>query len=166
MGTKGAAGFDAFVDARAPRLLRTAHLLCGDRHEAERLLGEALAHTWRSWGRGRTLIAAENHALRRLVASAKAVTPPPPPSRPLPGGLGLDPPERVAARGALRRVLGGLTADERAVLVLRHADGLPVERVALVTGLSVEQVTLHEQAGLGALERAEELAGYTAGVAG
>lgn len=43
------AGFDAFVKARGPALLRTAFLLTGDRHRAEDLVQTALGKTWPRW---------------------------------------------------------------------------------------------------------------------
>ena len=148
------------MEARGSRLLRTAHLLCGDRHEAERLLGDALAKTWQAWRGLSTLAAAENLTLRRLVSGAREAVLPAPPASSLPAGLGLDPPERVAARGALRRRLATLSPEERAVLVLRHAEGLPPERVATVTGLSPQQVLDVEAAALAALGSDPDLAPY------
>ena len=39
-------GFEEFVVARSPRLVRTAYLLTGDRDLAQDLVQTALARTW------------------------------------------------------------------------------------------------------------------------
>ena len=41
--------FDAFVAARGSALLRHAYVLTGDRHLAEDLVQEVLAHLYRRW---------------------------------------------------------------------------------------------------------------------
>ncbi len=157
VSTQGAAGFDAFVELRSAELLRTAHLLCGDRHEAEQVLGQALARSWRSWRRAHSDVAAHNLVLRMLVSAARSHTPPAPATGLLPAGLGTDQPEQVAARVALRSVLATLSADERAVLVLRHAELLPVERVAAIVGLSEQQVEVVERSALAHVSSRPEL---------
>jgi DNA-directed RNA polymerase specialized sigma24 family protein len=45
------ADFVAYVEARSPRLLRTAYLLCHDWAHAQDLLQTALVRVWRVWGR-------------------------------------------------------------------------------------------------------------------
>lgn len=47
----GPPGFEEFVVARGPRLLRVAWLLTGDRHLAEDLLQTVLAKVWPKWRR-------------------------------------------------------------------------------------------------------------------
>lgn len=44
-------GFEAFVAARSPQLLRTAYLLTRDRGLSEDLVQTALAKAWFAWGR-------------------------------------------------------------------------------------------------------------------
>ena len=46
-------GFEEFVVARSPRLVRTAYLLTGDRDLAQDLVQTALARTWPHWHRVR-----------------------------------------------------------------------------------------------------------------
>lgn len=43
------AGFEQFVSATSPRLLRSAYLLLGDQDDAEDLLQSALMRTLRRW---------------------------------------------------------------------------------------------------------------------
>ena len=43
------AGFERFVSVTSPRLLRSAYLLLGDRHDAEDVLQSALMRTLRRW---------------------------------------------------------------------------------------------------------------------
>ncbi|MEU4515098.1 sigma factor [Nonomuraea wenchangensis] len=43
--------FVAYVEARSPRLLQTAYLLCRDWAQAEDLPQTALVRVWRAWGR-------------------------------------------------------------------------------------------------------------------
>jgi DNA-directed RNA polymerase specialized sigma24 family protein len=153
-----AAAFDAFVQSRSPRLLRTAHLLTGDRAVAEKALTTALAETWRTWSGGGDR--AEDVALRHLVAAGKRATAGGESSTRLPEGLGTGDTTRVAARGSLRRQLATMPAELRAVVVLRHADGLSQERVASVLGEDVAQVQRAEDAALVLLARDEDLAPY------
>lgn len=155
-----AAAFDAFVQARSPRLLRTAHLLTGDRVAAEKALTAALAETWKSWGGEQAGDAAEDTTLRHLVAAGKRATAGAAATGRLPEGLGSSDTTRVAARGALRRQLASMPAELRAVVVLRHADGLSEDRIAAVLGEDVEQVRRAEQAALVLLARDAELSAY------
>jgi hypothetical protein len=154
--------FDAFVQARSPQLLRTAHLLTGDRQAAERALTAALGVAWKQWTGAPD--AAEDVVLRELVAAGKRATAGAPASgTALPEGLGSSDSNRVAARGALRRQLVTMPAELRAVVVLRLADGLPVERVARVLGEQPEQVVRAEEAALALLARDPEVAPYVVG---
>jgi DNA-directed RNA polymerase specialized sigma24 family protein len=154
--------FDAFVQARSPRLLRTAQLLTGDRVAAEKALTAALGDAWRAWsGQGATPEVAEDTVLRGLVAAGKRATArAAAPTGRLPEGLGTSDQTRVAARGALRRQLSAMPAELRAVVVLRHADGLSTERIARVLGEEPEQVERAEHAAVVLLSRDEDLAPY------
>ena len=51
MRRKGMTEFEAFAHARAPHLLRSAWLLCGNVHEAEDLVQETLAKVYVRWHR-------------------------------------------------------------------------------------------------------------------
>ncbi|MDP3714252.1 MAG: sigma factor-like helix-turn-helix DNA-binding protein [Mycobacteriales bacterium] len=158
-----AAAFDAFVQARSPRLLRTAQLLTGDRAAAEKALTQSLGAAWKRWGalQGSGADAVEDEVLRGLVAAGtRATAGAAAPTGRLPEDLGSSDQTRVAARGALRRQLSALPAELRAVVVLRHADGLSTERVARVLGEEPEQVERAEQAAVVLLSRDEDLAPY------
>ena len=156
--------FDAFVQARSPRLLRTAHLLTGDRAVAERALTTALGEAWRGWGSTGGGDAAEDVVLRSLVAAGKRATATAPQTATaLPEGLGTGDATRVVARTALRRELSSMPAELRAVVVLRHADGLSTERVAAVLGEEPAQVERAESAALALLGRDDDLAPFVVG---
>lgn len=45
--------FTAFMTAAAPSLARTAWLLCGDAHQADELVQQALVRTYLAWDRAR-----------------------------------------------------------------------------------------------------------------
>lgn len=134
--------FEAFARARAPRLLRSAWLLCGDQHQAEDLVQETLAKVYVRWhrrlgGRIDNPAAYAQTALVRTFLSARR--------RRSSGELPYaDPPEvaRADATGdtELRLVvaaaLAGLAPADRAVLVLRYLEDRPVGEVAELLGVS------------------------------
>lgn len=67
---RGAVGFDAFVAAHGPRLLRTAYLLTGDHGAAEDLLRETLVRAWDRWSRVSGADQPLAHVRRMLVNAA------------------------------------------------------------------------------------------------
>jgi RNA polymerase sigma-70 factor (sigma-E family) len=133
--------FDDFVRSRHVALLRFAHLICGDPHQAEDLVQEALEKAglrWRSILRPgnpeayvrRSIVNAHLNLVRRrsrerLVAQA-----------PEPTGY-LVPAERDEQ---LWRVLADLPPRQRAVLVLRFYEDLTEAEAARVLGCSVGTV--------------------------
>lgn len=136
--------FSAFVRARSSALLRTAHLLTGDRGHGEDLLQSALERLARHWRHidgdpeayvRRTLV---NLATDRWRLRAR---------RPLEAGS--DELDRAAAddrhasveqRFDLVLALRTLTPRQRAVLVLRYFDDLSEADTAAVVGCSVGTV--------------------------
>jgi DNA-directed RNA polymerase specialized sigma24 family protein len=108
-------GSDRLVRDVAPRLLRTAVLLTGDRRSGEELVVDVLASARRTADApGDTLRAAlVGRHLRRGDAQALA-----------------DLSDAGGRTGPLRVALLHLDAAERAALVLHHHDGLPEEEVA------------------------------------
>ncbi|MBL1098934.1 SigE family RNA polymerase sigma factor [Streptomyces coffeae] len=137
-------GFEEFVAARGPRLLRVAWLLTGDAHLAEDLLQTVLAKVWPKWWR----IAADNPEayVRKALVNTHAswwrrrwrgevphdevpdVTAAPDPFE------GIDLEQSLAA--AVRRLPGR----QRAVVVLRYFEDLSVEDTAEVLGCSAGTV--------------------------
>ncbi|WP_318214199.1 sigma factor-like helix-turn-helix DNA-binding protein [Streptomyces sp. SCL15-6] len=130
--------FEAFVAGAAGRLLGAATLLTAeppdDNPGARRLLALSLAHTYACWDglRGEDPYdRARQYLATRFAREAWHRHG---------GALGLT---RRRPAGAL----GGLTPQERLVLVLRLYEGVAEEQVAALLALPVERVrTVHERA--------------------
>lgn len=145
--------FDDFVRARSTTLLRVAYLLTGDRHAAEDLLQEVLEQLYVRWRRVRTT--PEAYARRALVNRAanrwrrRARRPE--------RALGdLDPAQRdhsdgVALREAVVAALRALPPRQRAVVVLRYLEDLPVAEVAAALDCSEGAVKSNTSRGLARL---------------
>ncbi len=150
--------FTAFMAGAAPALARTAWLLCGDAHQADELVQQALVRTYLAWPRAR-----ERDPLayaRRTLANLRVDTwrrrrrevltdPAQVPERAEPGGA-----DRVADRDQLGRALALLTPRQRRVVVLRHVDGLTEREVAADLGVSVGTVKSTSSRGLDRLRHA------------
>lgn len=154
-------GFEAFVAARGPALLRTAWLLTGDRQFAEDLVQEALSRVVGRWGRlvrggdpeayvRRAVYNAVVDRSRRRSSSEVAT-----------GGVAdadgraPDGADEVLSRLTLQQALARLTDRQRQVLVLRFYEDLGETRTAELMGCSagtVKSQTAH------ALRRLRELA--------
>jgi RNA polymerase sigma-70 factor (sigma-E family) len=131
--------FTEFATASAPRLYRSALLLCGDQHLAEDLVQETLARVYvrmhRPLGRIDNPAGYAQTALVRIFISSRR--------RRSSGEIAVDavPEVRlVAADDDLRLTLGAALAElaplDRAVIVLRHLDDRSVAEVATALGLS------------------------------
>jgi DNA-directed RNA polymerase specialized sigma24 family protein len=137
----------SFVVSRYPQLRRSAFLMCGDWAVADELTQAALARLVADSRRG----AVEDpdgyaqadlmHALQHRPGRREHVY------VAAPDSAGGDP-ATVLVLDALHR----LAPRCRAVLVLRHWDGLAVEETADVLGLADDRVQAYEAAGLGALD--------------
>jgi RNA polymerase sigma-70 factor (sigma-E family) len=130
------ASFESFVHTTAGSMHRTAILLCGDHHLAEDLTQTAYAKVFASWRR----VAAANDPVaytrqvlvrtflshRRLRRSSER------PTEALPDGPAhaADPSLRLDLLAALQR----MSADDRAVLVLRFWEDLSVADTARLLG--------------------------------
>lgn len=136
--------FTAFVQARGSALLRTAHLLTGDRGHAEDLLQQALERLARRWDRiqgdpeayvRRSLVNLSTDRWRLARRRPQEVAPEV-------GGRSstADPHQRVEDRLDLLRAMQRLTPRQRAVLVLRYFEDLSEEATAGVLGCSVGTV--------------------------
>jgi RNA polymerase sigma-70 factor (sigma-E family) len=148
--------FRAYFEARAAVVRRTAFLLCGDWHWAEDLAQTALAKVYQHWGRldrngqvdayvrkvlVRTVIDESRWRKRRpetvvdvMPEVAEAVT-------------GLE--EAMDVRHAL----AALPPKQRAAVVLRYWEDLPVAATATALGCSEGTVKSQVSKGLGALRR-------------
>ena len=124
--------FVEFVRQQSLSLRRTAFLLCGDWHRAEDLVQTALVKLYRVWSRVRGIDQPTAYARRVLVRTAidesrrfwrreRAAE-----SVPDHAGPGTDTDMSVD----LRRALAALPARQRATVVLRHWEDLPVHEVA------------------------------------
>lgn len=146
-GDRGAdheAEFAAFMATAAPLLGRTAWLLCGDVHQADELVQQALVRTYLAWPRAR-----ERDPLayaRRTLANLRIetwrrrrrevlVAPSHLPEHGDTGGT-----RGYEDRDRLVRALAGLTARQRRIVVLRHFEGLSEAEVAADLGVSVGTV--------------------------
>jgi RNA polymerase sigma-70 factor (sigma-E family) len=154
-------GLEEFLDARGSALLRTAHLLTGDRQQGEDLLQEALVRVASKWRRLRAKEAAEAYVRRTMYSLAvdgwrsRARMPRQvaegPPDLPVPG----DDASEITVRLTLDEALRRLTARQRQVLVLRFYDDLTEVQTAEVMRCSVGTVKSQTRH---ALQRLRELA--------
>ncbi len=140
--------FTEFVRLHQGDLLRTAWLLCGDRHQAEELVQQALVRTYSRWGhvRQRDPLGYTRRVLANLRVDhwrrrRREVLVPPedvgPDSTPL---HGRPPGDRTGDRDQLVRALATLTPRQRRVVVLRHFLDLSEAEVAEDLGVSAGTV--------------------------
>ncbi|MGN8244798.1 SigE family RNA polymerase sigma factor [Cellulomonas soli] len=136
--------FAAFMASSSPALARTAWLLCGDTHQAEELVQQALMRTYLAWGSAR-----EGDPLayaRRTLANLRIDTwrrrrrevlmdPADVPER-----ASASDADRLAERDRLVRALATLSPRQRRVVVLRHFEGRSEREVAEDLGVSVGTV--------------------------
>jgi RNA polymerase sigma-70 factor (sigma-E family) len=143
-------GFSEFVAVRSAALLRSAWMLTGDAGKAEDLLQTVLAIVWPRWARvveGGNPEAYVRQALYTTYLSWRRrrwrfETP----TADLPAhAAGTDPARDLADRDALRRALARLSPQQRAIVVLRYVEDLPVSETARILGCS--EGTVKVQAG-------------------
>ena len=131
--------FTEFAAGAAPRLRRTAFLLCGDWHTAEDLVQSALAKVFVAWRRIQRQDAAHSYATRtllncyladrRLKRPVEILTDQLPDSG---SAAGPGPETRLIVLAALAT----LPPKARAVVVLRYWADLSVDDVASLLGCS------------------------------
>ena len=139
------ADFTAYLQARQARLLRTAYLLTGDRHQAEDLLQTSLAKLYLAWDkvreRGsvdayvRRIMVNENNSLWRRGWRRRELTTDTVPET--------DPFHDQYDEGtgaAVWAVVQTLPRKARAVVVLRYYEQLSEAETAEVLGISVGTV--------------------------
>jgi RNA polymerase sigma-70 factor (sigma-E family) len=159
--------FTDFAVGAAPRLRRTAFLLCGDWHTAEDLAQTTLAKMFVSWRRISRQDAVYAYASRTLVNTYIA-------SRRRQRGRELltgwlpehaDPVSRAPeVRMVVLDALATLPAKMRVVVVMRYWADLSVEQVADLLGCSTGNVKSQSARGLGKLRAVLEEDGAQAGV--
>jgi RNA polymerase sigma-70 factor (sigma-E family) len=149
--------FAAYATAAWPRLVRTAHMLTGDFHEAEDLVQTTLAKVYARWRRiprddvdfyvRRSLVNNNLSRVRkRQVAHLLMPFLPERVHQREPGHA-----EAVEQRAALGQALASLSARQRAVMVLRYWEDLGEPEIAQLLGCSVGTVKTHARRGLEAL---------------
>jgi len=146
-------GFSDFVRSRSTALLRVAYLLTGDRHTAEDLLQEVLEQMYVRWSRVHT--APEAYARRALVnrAANRRRRFLRRPEKPLAEWdvATADRTDDMVLRDAVVTALRTLTPHQRAAVVLRFLEDLPVADVAAALDCSVGAVKSHTARGLARL---------------
>ncbi len=147
--------FTAFVVAHEAALLRTAHLLTGDRGHAEDLVQTALARAHRHWRRvqradvaaacvRRLLVVCSLRRRHRLWRGEQVIGT-------LSDSTVGDGQDASALSDELRRALDLLPSRARAVLVLRCYDDLPETETARALRCSTGTVRRHTTRGLAAV---------------
>jgi RNA polymerase sigma-70 factor (sigma-E family) len=130
--------FVRFAEAVAPRLRRTAFLLCGDWHTAEDLAQTTLAKVFASWRRINRRDAVNAYAMRTLLNTYLAESRKKRPGEVLAGQL----PEPHAddpspeLRLAVLEALAMLPPKARAVVVLRYWADQSIDQTAALLGCS------------------------------
>ncbi|RKN46378.1 SigE family RNA polymerase sigma factor [Micromonospora endolithica] len=154
----GRDGYVAFVESHQHRLLRAAYLICGNRHQAEDLLQDALLKLALRWP---TVRDGDPAAYVRSILYRDAISWW---RRRRREWLSASPPERAGQeadgtlRLALHRALAGLPPRQRAVLVLRYFEDLTETATAEALGVTVGTVKSQSHAALRRLrETAPEL---------
>lgn len=156
MRTEDERAFEAFVASALPRLRRLAFAWCRDWHRADDLVAGALERVYGSWPRLRreqNAFAYTRTTMVRLLVSEQR--------RPWwrrevlgdeqddPAGPETDHDTRLD----LVEAVGRLTPGQRAVVLLRYLEDLPVADVARLLGVSEGTVKSQTHAALAALRR-------------
>ncbi|GAA2119855.1 SigE family RNA polymerase sigma factor [Actinomadura alba] len=152
-------GFEEFLAARLPALLRFATALTGDPHRAEDVVQDVLIRAQRRWRRIRAMDAPEAY-LKRMITneylswrrrrSSREV---PAADRTLDAAIEPqdDPARRFDERDAIWSGLAALPPRQRAVLALRYYEGLTTAEISGVLGCSEATVRSHESRALSGL---------------
>ena len=134
--------FEDFARARTPHLYRSAWLLCGHRAEAEDLVQETLAKVYVRMHRrlgarvDNPAAYAQTTLSRTFISARRRRSSTEMPYGDLPEDVAPDHADAAGLRVSLADALAGLAPLDRAVLVLRYLDDLPVDEVAAILELS------------------------------
>ncbi|WP_338897111.1 SigE family RNA polymerase sigma factor [Streptomyces sp. TG1A-60] len=153
-GSPEGADFAAYAATAWPRLVRTAHMLTGDFHEAEDLVQTTLVKVYARWWRiprddvdfyvRRSLV--NNNISRVRKRRVAHLLTPFLPERVHERQAGHA--DSVAQRAAVRQALAALSARQRSVLVLRFWEDLTENEIAQLLGCSPGTVKTHVRRGL------------------
>ncbi len=132
--------FVEFAAASRERLRRTAYLMCGDWHRASDITQEALIRVYVAWPRLEHKGGLSSYARRAVVSAAidlsrkrSSTELPAPADDQTPSGQDLA--GTVTERDALMQALSRLPQRQRACVVLRYFEDLPVAEVAALLGV-------------------------------
>ncbi|WP_433132155.1 SigE family RNA polymerase sigma factor [Micromonospora sp. CA-240977] len=138
------AEFTAFVEATAPRLRRTAYLMCRDWHLAQDLTQTTFAKMYANWGRIRHTTNLDAYSRRVLMnavfdqAKRRSATELVLAELPEASPRRLD--DTAELHVTLLWALATLPLRDQAIVVLRHWEDQSVEAVAGTLGVSVSVV--------------------------
>ncbi|GHJ40710.1 SigE family RNA polymerase sigma factor [Streptomyces sp. TS71-3] len=160
----GSSGFAAYSAAAWPRLVRTAHLLTGDFHEAEDLVQTTLAKVYARWQHipeadvdryvRRSLV--NNNLSRLRKRRIMHLLMPSLPERVHQPDAGHA--ESIERRAAVSGALATLSGRQRTVLVLRFWEDLTEVEIADLLGCSLGTVKTHVRRALAMLRTHPALA--------
>jgi len=153
------AQFADFASSRGPALVRLARGLLRDPYQAEDVVQDVLAKVLVQWGRvnaaddrdayvRRMVVNACTSWFRRAARREFAHDTATMPERPI-----ADPTSGVDERDRVVALLRRLPTKQRAVLVLRHYEGLPDAAIAALLGSSEVSVRTNAHRGLATLRR-------------
>jgi RNA polymerase sigma-70 factor (sigma-E family) len=149
--------FGDYYAARGAAVRATAFLLCGDWHLAQDLAQTAFVRLYQVWPRIAKRDTIEHYVRRTLLRTFLDERRRPwrreRPSADLPDRGGPPPADGADDRMTLRRALAAVPPRQRAVLVLRYWEDLPVEEVADLLGVSAGTVKSQSARGLDTLRR-------------
>ena len=137
------AGFRSFVEANGVTLLHAARLLTGDHHRGEDLVQNVLTKLYLKWDKVEAPLAYARKALVTVhIDSTRRRWWGERPTETLPEVAAAESTDVGAAdeRDELRRLLAGLSAKERAVVVLRYYCDLSEQDTAATLGVPVGTV--------------------------
>lgn len=137
-------GFDAYMAARWPTLVRSLILLGCAPHEAEDVAQTGLVRCLSSWDRVRRADDVDAYVYRVVLncwaKSRRRKWWGELPTERLPDRPGVDPAEDALVRHAVVTALGRLTPEHRSVLVLRFVADLTEAQTAATLGIPVGTV--------------------------
>lgn len=151
--------FTTYVAHRRLQLFRTACLLCGDTHQAEDIVQDALARLYAAWPRASRADNRDAYARRAIINSHLNQVRRPWRRERVAATVGESPAAAHLATEDLQvmwSAIRNLPLGQRKVVVLRHYLGLTVEETAADLGISAGTVKSQTSDALRALRRALE----------